>query len=267
MRTYEFMRTSRTANYTKSEISAIILVSFILLFCYFIISASANSFPDADHDGVPDKDEINVYHTDPYNQDTDGDGYSDFEELVHGYSPHLKGQIKLEDADTDKDGLSDRMELNFHTDLLDPDTDKDGYSDGEEIDSGYDPLNASTTLLSKRIEINTGAQQLNYFLGGVRLGTFIVSSGKAAMPTPKGHFNIANKSPKAWSSYGLWMPYWMALSGSRAGIHELPIWPSGYREGAEHLGIPVSHGCVRLGIGPAQFLYDWTPVGTPVFIY
>jgi lipoprotein-anchoring transpeptidase ErfK/SrfK len=33
------------------------------------------------------------------------------------------------------------------------------------------------------------------------------------------------------------------------------------------LGIPVSHGCVRLGIGPAKQVYEWTEVGTPVIIY
>jgi lipoprotein-anchoring transpeptidase ErfK/SrfK len=51
------------------------------------------------------------------------------------------------------------------------------------------------------------------------------------------------------------------------GLHELPIWPNGYREGQDHLGIPVSHGCIRLGVGPAQFLYNWAEVGTPVIIY
>jgi lipoprotein-anchoring transpeptidase ErfK/SrfK len=29
----------------------------------------------------------------------------------------------------------------------------------------------------------------------------------------------------------------------------------------------VSHGCIRLGIGPAETLYNWTEVGTPVYIY
>ncbi|MBI3987135.1 MAG: hypothetical protein HY343_09455 [Lentisphaerae bacterium] len=32
---------------------------------------------DADHDGLSDYDEIAVWHTDPLNQDTDGDGISD----------------------------------------------------------------------------------------------------------------------------------------------------------------------------------------------
>ena len=64
------------------------------------------------------------------------------------------------------------------------------------------------------------------------------------------------------------MPNWMALVASgKFGIHELPEWPSGYKEGASHLGSPVSHGCVRLGVGPSKRVYDFAEVGTPVIVH
>lgn len=243
------------------------LIPVLLIMSIMIIPVNAEFLSDQDSDGVPDKDETGVYKTDPGNSDTDGDGYNDWVELNAGYSPHNPEPVKLEDNDLDQDGLSDRMELNFGTDLANPDTDGDGYSDGEEIDNGFDPLNPERAMLPKRIEINTGRQELSYFLDGVRLGTFKVSSGKYNS-TPKGHFTINYKHPKAWSRpYGLWMPYWMGLGSGRFGLHELPVWPSGYREGEDHLGKPVSHGCVRLGVGSAEFLYNWAPKGTPVFIY
>jgi lipoprotein-anchoring transpeptidase ErfK/SrfK len=59
------------------------------------------------------------------------------------------------------------------------------------------------------------------------------------------------------------MPWWMAFKYGY-GLHELPEWPSGKKEGENHLGIRVSHGCIRLGVGPAKWIYDWTPVGTRV---
>jgi lipoprotein-anchoring transpeptidase ErfK/SrfK len=62
------------------------------------------------------------------------------------------------------------------------------------------------------------------------------------------------------------MPFSMFFTGSGHAIHELPM-INGYREGDWHLGIPVSHGCVRLGVGPAAYMYNWTPVGTPVIIH
>ena len=234
---------------------------------FFSFPVFANDFIDTDGDRILDVDEINIYKTDINLADTDGDGYSDWLELNNGYSPHNPEPIRLENNDFDNDGLSDRMELNFHTDLTNPDTDGNGYIDGDEIKNAFDPLSVEKIKLAKRIEINTIAQELSYFVGGVRMEKFLVSSGKPSMPTPKGHFEVINKSPKAWSSYGLWMPYWMGLGTGNFGIHELPVWPNGYREGEDHLGIPVSHGCIRLGVGSAEFMYNWAEIGTPVFIY
>lgn len=243
------------------------VIIFLILFL-FAWPALAETRLDSDNDGIQDRDEIKIYHTDPLNPDTDGDGYNDWRELNSGFSPHALEKIKLEDSDTDGDGLSDRMELNFHSDLTSSDTDGDGYSDGDEIKTGYDPLNSERVKLAKKIEINTGPEQkLYYFLSDVRLGEFKISSGKAGTATPKGNFKIDGKAPRAWSKYGLWMPYWMSLKNGYFGIHELPVWPNGVKEGESHLGVPVSHGCIRLGVGPAKFLYDWAPLGTPVKIY
>lgn len=120
----------------------------------------------------------------------------------------------------------------------------------------------------KYIDINLRYQTLSIFENGKNKGTFRVSTGKRGMPTPTGHFSILAKKERAYSRrYGLYMPYFMQFSYSGHGIHELPEWPSGYKEGANHLGIPVSHGCVRLGVGPARTVYNFADVGTPVIIH
>jgi hypothetical protein len=66
--------------------------------------------PDADHDGLSDYEETNIYHTDPNKRDTDGDGLSDYHEV--------------------------RV---YHTDPLNPDSDGDGYNDYAEIYAGKNP--------------------------------------------------------------------------------------------------------------------------------
>ncbi len=248
------------------EIQAMKKFLLLIVLSAIPLFASAGGLTDSDSDGVPDEDEIKIYHTDPDNPDTDGDGYNDWLELNNGFSPRNAKKVKLEDNDTDGDGLSDRMELNFHSNLDNPDTDGDGYNDGEEISAGYDPTKSDKIKLIKKIEINTVKQELSYFLSEVRMGIFPVSSGKNNT-TPKGTFKVLNKNIKAWSPYGLWMPYWVGLGSGKFGIHELPIWPNGYREGENHLGVPVSHGCVRLGVGPAKVIYDWAEVGITVKIY
>jgi len=241
--------------------------SFFLIFFIFLTPTVLANFDDFDNDGIKNIDEEEIYFTDPNNGDTDGDGYSDWQELNSGFSPHNPLKVSLKDNDQDNDGLSDYFELRFNTNLLKPDTDGDGYLDGEEIDNAYNPLSDSLLRLDKRIEIDLKQQELSYFLRGVKLNSFLVSSGKNNS-TPRGTYYVLNKIEKAWSSsYGLWMPYWLGLGNGRYGIHELPYWPNGYREGEDHLGTPVSHGCIRLGIGSAKTVYDWVEVGTKVIIF
>lgn len=119
----------------------------------------------------------------------------------------------------------------------------------------------------KYIDIDIASQTLTIFEDGKSRGRFKVSTGKPSMPTPKGNFKVLGKEINHWShKYKLYMPFSLNLGGGMY-IHELPYWPDGYREGEGHLGIPVSHGCVRLGIGPAEEVYKWTDVGTVVIIH
>jgi len=120
----------------------------------------------------------------------------------------------------------------------------------------------------KYIDIDLASQTLTIFEDGRSLGSYKISTGKYSMPTPRGNFAIRNKVKRAYSStYNLWMPYWMAFTWMGHGIHELPEWAGGIKEGESHLGIPVSHGCVRLGVGPAERVYNWVDIGTPVVVH
>ena len=120
----------------------------------------------------------------------------------------------------------------------------------------------------KYIEVDL-SQQMLYTINGKNVdGGYSVSTGAWDMPTPIGTFSVLSKSSLAWSDIGfVWMPWWMQFTGQGHGIHELPYWPDGTREGENNLGYAVSHGCIRLGIGPAETVYNWTPEGTPVVVH
>lgn len=120
----------------------------------------------------------------------------------------------------------------------------------------------------KYIEIDLSQQMLYQIEGNNVVGSHRVSTGKWSMPTPQGEFAINGKTGRAYSAtYDLYMPYWMSFVGSQYGIHELPEWANGTKEGEGHLGTPVSHGCVRLGVGDAAAVYNWADIGTPVIIH
>lgn len=128
-------------------------------------------------------------------------------------------------------------------------------------------INYSQKYYSKYIDVDISEQKLRYYLNGKLLNTFLISSGLKSMPTPLGEFEIWQKSPRAYSNkYNLYMPWWMSFKPGY-GLHELPEWPNGYKEGVNHLGQRVSHGCVRLGVGAAKTLYDWALIGTRVLIH
>ncbi len=75
--------------------------------------------------------------TDPLDEDTDGDGLSDGEEVdIYDGDPFL--------GDTDGDGLNDLIEAGLGTSLRDEDSDGDGLLDGWEVEHGFDPLSDSS---------------------------------------------------------------------------------------------------------------------------
>jgi hypothetical protein len=77
------------------------------------IKVVINDSIDSDNDGLTDIDETNLHRTDPYNPDSDGDGYRDGEEINAGTDPnddsdhlHLKtdSSVIYEDAEDGKTG-------------------------------------------------------------------------------------------------------------------------------------------------------------------
>lgn len=118
----------------------------------------------------------------------------------------------------------------------------------------------------KVIEISISSQRLRAWDGQQLVMETAVSTGKPGHATPRGEFSILSKERRHWSTiYGVWMPYAMRVVGGIF-IHELPVTAEGERYGGDQLGSRASGGCIRVGVGSAQELYDWAPVGTTVLI-
>lgn len=243
----------------------IVCFSLLVLCCSSSLASAQASLLDTDQDGIPDLWEALVYKTDPLQADTDADGFDDRREIINGYNP--KGPGTLVDTDADVDGLNDRLELLFGADPQNPDTNGDGAQDGPQVIASMSPTSTAPFALERSIHISLAKQTIEPRVAGIAIATYPVSAGLPRTPTPVGTFKILQKHPRAWSSSAkLWMPYWMHFSGRGHGLHELPEWPGGRKEGEDHLGKPASHGCVRMGIGTAKKIYDWAPVGTTVVV-
>jgi lipoprotein-anchoring transpeptidase ErfK/SrfK len=122
--------------------------------------------------------------------------------------------------------------------------------------------------LWKYIDIDLTHNRLYVYEGGRKKLEAVTSAGRPGMATPTGEFKVMSKSERIWSGrYGLWMPYSLQFTSAGHFIHRLPEWPGGYVEGENHLGMNVSHGCVRVGYKEAGILYNMVEVGTPIIIH
>lgn len=99
--------------------------------------AGADEFLDADDDGLPNwLESLGV--TNP-SADSDSDDLSNLLEYqTHGTDPL--------DNDTDGDGLNDGDEISSGTNPFDTDSDRDGMHDGWEVAHGFDPADPSDAL-------------------------------------------------------------------------------------------------------------------------
>lgn len=220
---------------------------------------------DSDNDGLSDAAEV-AAATDLTNPDTDGDGYNDGLEVANGYSPRFGESKKLTQVDSDKDYLSDAMEMAAGTSVLNPDTDGDLYLDGTEVAAGYDPLNIAPVKMEKVIRVDLAKQRLAYYSGDKLLGSFLISSGVASMPTPKGEFSIMDKVPS--KNYG-GSGFNFAYPDTKWNLHFATARWRYYIHGAywhNKFGQPMSHGCVNVSYANMEPLYWWAQVGTKVVI-
>lgn len=123
------------------------------------------------------------------------------------------------------------------------------------------------TPLSIRVSL---ADQKVYVVdaGGVAVKTFTCSSGGKGNETPKGTFSIGGRGKSFYSStVSEGGYYWTRFYGDFL-FHSIPfdehykIKPSE----AAKLGEAVSHGCVRLALNDAKWIYEHIPDGTKVVI-
>ena len=125
------------------------------------------------------------------------------------------------------------------------------------------------------IVIETASNRLLLYEGIALARSFTVATGQSAYPTPSGLWSIVDMQRDPW-----WIPppdsawaqgakpippgpgnplgtRWMGLTAPGVGIHGTPD--------AASLGYSQSHGCIRMAIPDAEWLFEQVDVGTPVF--
>ena len=106
----------------------------------------------------------------------------------------------------------------------------------------------------RRIEVQLG-RQLAMLIENDRVERVVhISSGAWGTPTPLGSYAVYRKERMSWSvPFSVWMPWASYFTGGIA-LHQAPSVPP----------YPASHGCVRVNVYDAPYLYEFAVHGTPV---
>ena len=91
------------------------------------------------------------------------------------------------------------------------------------------------------------------------------TTGAAGTPTVKGYFTVQSKGLAFGSGYTCW--YYTQFYGNYL-FHSI-LYNPGSKTSIQdgRLGINASHGCVRLSLANAKWIYDNIPRGTKVYVY
>ena len=125
------------------------------------------------------------------------------------------------------------------------------------------------------VVIRRDSKRLHFYRGMRLWKVFGVATGQSSYPTPIGRFSIVTMQRNPW-----WYPpdaewaegqepvppgpgnplgtRWMGLNVSAVGMHGTPD--------AASIGYSASHGCIRMRIAEAEWLFNRVRVGTTVFI-
>lgn len=118
------------------------------------------------------------------------------------------------------------------------------------------------------VDVDLAAQKAYVKSNGQTIYTMVTSTGMDDS-TPRGTYTVDARGPHFFNaSEGMGADYWVRFYGPYL-FHTVPTGQDfgDYLpdEGAK-LGRPASHGCVRLSIADAKWLYEQLPDGTPVTI-
>jgi lipoprotein-anchoring transpeptidase ErfK/SrfK len=134
---------------------------------------------------------------------------------------------------------------------------------------------ATSTSVGPVVVIRRASNLLTLYNGMRYVRQFHVATGQAAYPTPLGKFQIVvmwkdpwwYPPPDPWAAGEKPTPpgpgnplgtRWMGLSSPGVGIHGTP--------NSASIGYSLSHGCIRMLIPQAEWLFDHVRIGTTVYI-
>ena len=140
----------------------------------------------------------------------------------------------------------------------------------------FPPKVKASVVFAHVIVVNRSTNRLQLYAQTRLVRTFPVATGQSIYPTPLGRWHIVVKEMNPWWYPPVWDSWakglkpvppgpsnplgtrWMGLDAPGVGIH-------GTDEPAS-IGYSASHGCIRMQVPDAEWLYQRVAIGTTVFV-
>jgi lipoprotein-anchoring transpeptidase ErfK/SrfK len=127
----------------------------------------------------------------------------------------------------------------------------------------------------KWIVLSLECQELSAYQDGRLLQDMLITTGRPALPTERGHTHVLSKNhpflmistwPRGSPYYynPSWVQYVTWIWPNGTGIHDAYWEPNSGLGPGSTLGPYASHGCIHVTLPMAQWIYYWADVGTPV---
>ena len=120
-----------------------------------------------------------------------------------------------------------------------------------------------------RIKVDLTKQKVFVYYKDNLIKEMICSGGAEQFPTPLGEFKTSQKIEYSWiDRFNMGAYYWIRFYKKYL-FHSVPFDENKemIMEEYEKLGSPASHGCIRLKLDEAKWLYEKLPLGVTVLIH
>ena len=120
-----------------------------------------------------------------------------------------------------------------------------------------------------RIKVDLTKQKVFVYYKDNLIKEMICSGGAEQSPTPLGEFKTSQKIEYSWiDRFNMGAYYWIRFNKKYL-FHSVPFDENKkmIMEEYEKLGSPASHGCIRLKLDEAKWLYEKLPLGVTVLIH
>jgi lipoprotein-anchoring transpeptidase ErfK/SrfK len=259
----------QTSKALKEKTDLIIVAVFLIMVLICVISNAVSQKNDSE--APQDKLEVAGIYDSSLAAVSKGSAEADITKQADSDLPDVvaAGGIQAGSSEADESVQSPEEEENI---ILKEDNMEEGTSsNSKDVDPvpEEDPDIDFSNSDDFRIEVDLGKQKVFVYCKEKIIREMICSGGTDSSPTPIGEFVTSQKIEYDWvNRFDMGAYYWVRFYKTYL-FHSIPFDKDGnmMMEEYEKLGSPVSHGCIRLELEEAKWLYEKLPLGVKVLIY